>query len=356
MSERGCLVHGGEDADRSDQVHVLVKHLKKHLEKNMIATRNLGQGHVQVGSIALGAMAFAGWYGSSDDDDGVRAIQHAIDEGINFIDTAEVYGRGKSEALVGQAVRGRRDRAVVATKASSGSPAYLHEAIDRSLKHLGLDHVDLYYLHRVDAGVPIEDSVGAMAEMVRAGKVRAIGLSEAGPETIRRAHATHPIAALQTEYSLLQREPERDLFALTRSLGITFVAYSPLHRGLLTGKIRTPADLPAGDWRGQVPRFQGAHLAANVARLGVLEETAAKKGVSMSSVALAWLLQKGDDLIPLVGMGRPENVDRNLEALRVHLDAAEMAALDAAFPIGCASGLRYPESAMASLGREAPPL
>lgn len=321
----------------------------------MIDTRRLGQGDVRVGCIALGAMAFAGWYGSSDDDDGVRAIQRAIDEGITLIDTAEVYGRGKSEMLVGQAVRDRRDRAVVATKASMGSPAYLHEAIDRSLKHLGLDYVDLYYLHRVDAGVPIEDSVGAMAEMVRAGKVRAIGLSEAGPDTIRRAHATHPIAALQTEYSLLQREPERDILPVTRALGITFVAYSPLHRGLLTGKIRTPADLPAGDWRGQVPRFQGANLAANVARLRPLEDLAARKGVSMSSVALAWMLRKGEDLIPLVGMGRPEHVDRNLEATRVQLDDADMAALDAAFPIGCAEGLRYPEAAMAALGREAPP-
>jgi len=320
----------------------------------MIDTRKLGQGDVRVGAIALGAMAFAGWYGASDDEAGVHAIQRAIDEGITLIDTAEVYGRGKSEALVGQAVRDRRDRAVVATKASKGSPAYLHEAIDRSLKHLGLDHVDLYYLHRVDGDVPIEDSVGAMADMVRAGKVRAIGLSEAGPQTIRRAHATHPIAALQTEYSLLQRDPERDLFPVTRSLGITFVAYSPLHRGLLTGKIRTAADLPTGDWRGQVPRFQGANLAANVARLGPLEAIAAAKGVSMASVALAWILRKGDDLVPLVGMGRPENVDRNLEATRVHLDEADMAALDTAFPIGCASGLRYPEGAMAAVGREAP--
>ena len=321
----------------------------------MIDTRRLGQGDVRVGSIALGAMAFAGWYGSSDDDAGVRALQRAIDEGITLIDTAEAYGGGKSEGLVGRAVRDRRARAVVATKASKGKPAYLREAIDRSLKHLGLDHVDLYYLHRVDAEVPIEDSVGAMAELVRAGKVRAIGLSEAGPQTLRRAHATHPIAALQTEYSLLQRDPERDLFPITRSLGITFVAYSPLHRGLLTGKIRTPADLPAGDWRGNVPRFQGANLAANVARLGPLEELAAKKGVSMSSVALAWILRKGEDLIPLVGMGRPENVDRNLEAARVQLDAADMATLDAAFPIGCAAGLRYPEAGMASVGREAPP-
>ncbi len=317
----------------------------------MIETRKLGQGEVRVGAIALGAMAFAGWYDTRDDEGGVRAIQRALDAGINLIDTAEVYGNGKSESLVGRAVRGRRDQAVVATKSSKGSPAYLREAVDRSLKNLALEAIDLYYLHRVDADVPIEESVGAMAEMVKAGKVRAIGLSEAGPETIRRAHAVHPIAALQTEYSLLQRDPERDLFPVTRALGITFVAYSPLHRGLLTGSIRSAADLAANDWRAQVPRFQGANLAANVARLGALEAIAKKKGASMSSVALAWILKKGDDLIPLVGMGRPENVDRNLETFRVSLDAADMAALDEAFPIGCAAGLRYPESMMASLSR-----
>lgn len=322
----------------------------------MIEKRRLGQGDVNVGCIALGAMAFAGWYAGDDDESGVRAIHRALDEGITLIDTAEAYGGGKSEALVGRAVRDRRAAAVVATKASSGSPAYLREAIDRSLMHLGLDHVDLYYLHRVDAQVPIEDSVGAMAELVHAGKVRAIGLSEAGPDTLRRAHAVHPIAALQTEYSLLQREPERDLFPVTRSLGITFVAYAPLHRGLLTGKIRTAADLPAGDWRASVPRFQGANLAANVARLEPLEEMAARKGVAVASVAPAWILRQGSDLIPLVGMGRPENVDRNLEATRVHLDDADLAALDVAFPVGCAAGNRYPDQAMAALGREAPPL
>lgn len=321
----------------------------------MIERRKLGQGDVNVGAIALGAMAFAGWYTGGDDEAGVRAIHRALDEGITLIDTAEAYGGGKSEGLVGRAVRDRRDQAVVATKASRGSPAYLREAIDRSLVHLGLDHVDLYYLHRVDPEVPIEDSVGAMAEMVRAGKVRAIGLSEAGPGTIRRAHAVHPIAALQTEYSLLQREPERELFALTRSLGMTFVAYSPLHRGLLTGKIRTEADLPAGDWRASVPRFQGENLAANVARLKPLEELAARKGVAVASVALAWILRQGKDLVPLVGMGRPEHVDRNLEAMRVSLDEADLAALDAAFPIGCAKGDRYPDKAMVALGREAPP-
>lgn len=329
----------------------------------MIETRRLGRAAAvadsqgkpcekRVGAIALGAMAFAGWYDTRDDEGGVLAIQRALDAGITLIDTAEVYGNGKSEALVGRAVRDRRDEAVVATKASKGSPAYLREAVDRSLKHLGLDHIDLYYLHRVDADVPIEESVGAMGEMVRAGKVRAIGLSEAGPLTIRRAHAIHPIAALQTEYSLLERDAEVDLFPVTRELGITFVAYSPLHRGLLTGRIRKPEDLPAGDWRGQVPRFQGANLAANVARLAPLEAMAAKKGVAPSSVALAWILRKGDDLVPLVGMGRPENVERNLEALRVTLDDADVAALDAAFPVGCAAGLRYPESMTASLGRE----
>lgn len=321
----------------------------------MIQTRKLGQGEVRVGSIALGAMAFAGWYGASDDDAGVRAIHRALDEGITLLDTAEVYGAGKSEQMVGRAVRDRRDQAVVATKASRGSPAYLRAAVDRSLTHLGLDHIDLYYLHRVDAEVPIEDTMGAMADFVRAGKVRAVGLSEAGPGTIRRAHAVHPVAALQTEYSLFERDPERSLFAVTRELGITFVAYSPLCRGLLSGRIRTPADLEAGDWRASVPRFQGENLTANVARLATLEALAAEKGVAMASVALAWLLHQGDDVVPLVGMGRPENVDRNLEATRVHLDAADLARLDAAFPVGCAAGDRYPPAAMASLGREAPP-
>lgn len=320
----------------------------------MIQTRKLGQGEVRVGSIALGAMAFAGWYGASDDEAGVHAIHRALDEGITLLDTAEVYGAGKSEQMVGRAVRGRRDQAVVATKASRGSPAYLRAAVDRSLTNLGLDHIDLYYLHRVDAEVPIEDTMGAMADFVRAGKVRAVGLSEAGPGTIRRAHAVHPVAALQTEYSLLEREPERSLFAVTRELGITFVAYSPLCRGLLGGRIRTPADLEAGDWRASVPRFQGENLAANVARLATLDALAAEKGVAMASVALAWLLHQGDDVVPLVGMGRPENVARNLEATRVHLDAADLARLDAAFPVGCAAGARYPAAAMASLGREAP--
>ena len=317
----------------------------------MIPTRRLGQADVRVGAIALGAMGFAGFYAGGDDDAGVLAIRRALDAGITLLDTAEAYGAGRSEGLVGRAVRDRRDDAVVATKASRGDPAYLRQAIDRSLAHLGLDHVDLYYLHRVDAGVPIEESVGAMAELVAAGKVRAIGLSEAGPDTIRRAHATHPVAALQSEYSLLHRDPERDLLPVTRELGITYVAYSPLGRGLLTGRIRFPEDLAPDDWRRTVPRFQGANLERNVSLLAPLEEMAGGHGTTPASVAVAWMLAKGDDIVPLVGMGRPEHVDRALAALDVPLTGDDMNALDAAFPPGVAAGDRYPSHMMGSLGR-----
>lgn len=313
-------------------------------------TRTLGDG-TPVGAIALGAMAFAGFYAGGDDEEGVRAIHRALDLGVTLLDTAEAYGQGRSEGLVGRAVRDRRDRAVIATKASRGGPAYLREAIDRSLGHLGLDHVDLYYLHRVDPEVPIEETMGAMADLVAAGKVRAVGLSEAGPDTIRRAHAVHPVAALQTEYSLFHRDPERDLLPVTRELGIAYVAYSPLSRGLLTGRIRGEDDLDAGDWRRQVPRFQGANLAHNVALLAPLEEMARAKGVSTATLALAWVLAQGADIIPLVGMGRPSSVDRAVEAADVTLSADDLAALDAAFPIGVVAGARYPEAYMPSLGR-----
>ena len=317
----------------------------------MIEQRTLGQTDVRVGAIALGAMAFAGFYGGGEDAAGVSAIRRALDAGITLIDTAEAYGQGRSEGLVGRAIAGRRDEAVVATKASRGNPDYLREAIDRSLMHLGLDHVDLYYLHRVDPTVPIEETVGALADMVVAGKVRMIGLSEAGPDTIRRAHAVHPITALQTEYSLMHREPEELLLPVTRELGITFVAYSPLSRGFLTGRIRSVEDLPAGDWRRQVPRFQGADLARNVELLGSLEAIAAAHGVTPSSVALAWVLSKGDDIIPLVGIGRPDHVDRNLDAFGVGLTTQEIATLETVFAPDVPAGLRYPPQMMAALGR-----
>lgn len=312
-------------------------------------TRRLGDG-TEVGAIALGAMAFAGFYAGGDDDEGVRAIRHALDRGVTLIDTAEAYGQGRSEGLVGRAVRGRRDAAVIATKSSGARPDYLRQAVDRSLGHLGLDHVDLYYLHRMDPGVPIEETAGAMADLVVVGKIRAYGLSEAGPRTIRRAHAVHPVAALQTEYSLFHRDPEAELLPVTRELGIAYVAYSPLSRGLLTGRIRTEDDLDPDDWRRQVPRFQGENLARNVAALSPLEAMAAAKGTTAASLAVAWVLAKGDDLIPLVGMGRTSSVDRALEALDVALTDADVAALDAAFPAGVAAGTRYPEAMMGALG------
>jgi aryl-alcohol dehydrogenase-like predicted oxidoreductase len=296
-------------------------------------------------------MGFAGFYGRSDKEAGVRAIRRALDRGITLIDTAEAYGAGRSEGLVGRAVAGRRDDAVIATKASRGGPEYLREAIDRSLRHLSVDHVDLYYLHRVDAEVPIEESVGAMADLVAAGKVRAIGLSEAAPGTIRRAHAVHPIAALQTEYSLLHREPEREIIPTLRELGVSLVAYSPLGRGLLTGRIRSADDLHPTDWRRQVPRFQSSNLQRNLALIAPAEDMATARGITLAPLALAWVLARGEDVIPLVGMGSPEHVDRNLEALDVDLDDADLAALDEAIPPGAVAGDRYPPEFLASLDR-----
>jgi len=316
-----------------------------------VQQRRLGSDGPLVGAIALGAMGFAGYYGRSDADDGVRAIRRALDRGITLIDTAESYGDGRSEAMVGRAVAGRRDDAVIATKASRGRPEYLREAIDRSLGNLGLERVDLYYLHRVDADVPIEESVGAMGDLVGEGKVRWIGLSEAAPDTIRRAHAVHPVTALQTEYSLLYREPELDVIPTLRELGASLVAYSPLGRGLLTGRIRSADDLHPADWRRRVPRFQSTNLQRNLALLEPAEEMAMARGVTLAPLALAWVLAQGDDVIPLVGMSRAEHVDRNLDALDIDLGPEDLEILDAALPIGAAAGDRYPPEFLASLGR-----
>jgi len=315
------------------------------------ATRRLGSDGPQVGAIALGAMGFAGYYGGADAGAGVRAIQRALDLGITMIDTAESYGDGRSERQVGRAVAGRRDEAVISTKSSRGSPEHLRRACEASLGRLGVERIDLLSLHRVDAGVPIEESAGAMADLIAAGKIASYGLSEAAPETIRRAHAVHPVAALQTEYSLLQREPERELLPVTRELGIAFVAYSPLARGLLTGRIRSEEDLAADDWRRQVPRFQGANLRHNVALLAPVEEVARRRGVGLGTLALAWMLARHDHVIPLVGMSRPENVDRNAEALSLDLSEDEVAAIDAAVPADAPAGERYPPAYMGSLDR-----
>jgi aryl-alcohol dehydrogenase-like predicted oxidoreductase len=312
--------------------------------------RSLGRGGPRVGPLGFGAMSFAGYYGSAEDAEGVRAINRALDVGITLIDTAEAYGDGTNEELVGRAIAGRRGEVVLATKSSGGTPEHLHQAIDASLGRLGVDHVDVYYLHRVDPGVPIEESVGAMAELVSAGKTRHIGLSEAGAETIRRAHAVHPIAALQSEYSLLYREPEDEILPLVRELGIAYVAYSPLSRGLLTGRYRTTDDLAPDDWRRQVPRFQGENLARNMAVVRALGEIADARGVSLSTLSLAWLLAQGPDVIPLVGSSRADHVERNLDALALELSPADLEAIADAAPAGAAAGDRYPASYMPRLG------
>jgi aryl-alcohol dehydrogenase-like predicted oxidoreductase len=312
--------------------------------------RRLGRDGPLVGAIAFGAMSFAGYYGSAEDAEGVRAIGRALDLGITLIDTAESYGEGRNEELVGRAIAGRRDEVVLATKSSRGTPEDLRRAIEGSLRRLAVDHVEVYYLHRVDTRVPIEESVGAMAELVERGLVRHIGLSEAGPATIRRAHAVHPIAALQSEYSLLQREPEEELLPTLRELGIAYVAYSPLSRGLLTGRIRRPEDLSPGDWRHQVPRFQGENLTRNIAVVERLEEIAEDKGTDVATLALAWLLAQGDDVIPLMGSSRADHVARSLAALEIDLDEDDLAAIGAAAPPGAAAGDRYPASFMPRLG------
>ncbi len=312
--------------------------------------RTLGAGGPTVGPIAFGAMSFAGYYGSAEETVGIRTVQRALELGLTLIDTAEVYGNGSNEQMVGRAIADRRERAVLATKSSRGAPDYLRSAADASLARLGTDHIDLYYLHRVDSEVPIEESVGAMSRLVEAGKVRYIGLSEAGPDTIRRAHAVHPIAALQSEYSLLSREPERDVLPVTRELGIAYVAYSPLSRGLLGGRIRSADDLADDDWRRQVPRFQGENLIRNLELVARLSAMAADRGVDVAALAIAWVLAQGEDVIPLVGTSRAEHVERNLQALGVALDPDDLAAIDALAPPGAAAGERYPASYMPRLG------
>ena len=313
--------------------------------------RRLGRDGPPVGPIGFGAMSFVGYYGAADAEEGVRAINRALDLGVTLIDTAESYGEGSNEELVGRAIAGRRDEVVLATKSSRGSPEHLRRAIEASLARLGTDRVDVYYLHRVDAAVPIEESVGAMADLVAAGKVRHVGLSEPGPRTLRRASAVHPIAAVQSEYSLLHREPEAEMLPLARELGVAWVAYSPLSRGLLTGRFRRPDDLGPDDWRREVPRFQDGNLERNLEVVARLEAIAAERGASVATLALAWLLAQGDDVVPLVGSSRADRIASSLESLDLGLSPGELAAIDAAAPVGAASGDRYPPAHMPSLGR-----
>ena len=301
-------------------------------------------------------MGMSEFYGPTDEAESIATIHRALDLGVTLLDTADMYGPFTNEELVGRAIRGRRDRVVLATKCGvvrdaanrmlrglDGSPAYIRAACDASLLRLGVDHVDLYQLHRVDPRVPIEESAGALADLVRAGKTRAIGLSEAGPQTLRRAHAVHPIASLQTEYSLLTRDVEVSVLPTCRELGVGFLAYSPLGRGFLTGRYRSRADFTPDDYRQFTPRFAEGALDANVALALRAAALAAEKGCTPAQLALAWLLAKGADIVPIPGTKSRQRLEENVGAADVVLSAAEVARLEAALPVGAAVGERYPE-------------
>jgi aryl-alcohol dehydrogenase-like predicted oxidoreductase len=320
--------------------------------------RKLGTSGPEVSAVGYGAMVIApGIYGDVDEQQSLRTIQHALDLGITFLDTADIYGRGYSERLVGRAIAAHRSQVILATKFGGGGgpgkgrPEYVREAIDGSLERLGTDYVDLYYLHRVDPTTPIEDTVGAMADLVQAGKVRYLGLSEAAPETLRRAQRVHPISALQTEYSLFSRDPEAEILPLVRELGIGFVAYSPLERGLLTGAITQAGDLAPSDWRLNVPRFQGENLERNLALVAHLRELADARGVTTAQLALAWLLNQGTDIVPIPGTRSRSNLEQNAAAAAISLSQEELAQLDELFTPTAVAGERASRAYLEAVNR-----
>jgi aryl-alcohol dehydrogenase-like predicted oxidoreductase len=320
--------------------------------------RRLGGGGLEVGALGLGCMGMSEFYGDADEAESIATLHRALELGIDLLDTSDAYGPFTNEALVGRAVRDRRDRVVIATKfgivrgedprarAVCGRPDYVRQACDASLRRLGLDTIDLYFQHRVDPDVPVEETVGAMAELVRAGKVRYLGLSEAGPRTLRRAAGVHPIAALQSEYSLWSRDPEEAVLATCRELGIGFVAYSPLGRGFLTGTIRRFEDLAEDDWRRLSPRFRGPNFERNLELVERVRGLARERGCTPAQLALAWVLAQGDDVVPIPGTRRRRTLEENVAALDLTLSAGDLAAIEAVAPRGVAAGERYPEAMM----------
>jgi len=321
-------------------------------------------GGLEVSALGLGCMGLSEFYGSGiTDDAAIGVIRHALDVGLTFLDTADMYGVGMNEMLVGRAVRGRREGVIVATKFGNqrgvdgsflginGRPEYVRAACEMSLRRLGIETIDLYYQHRVDPKVPIEETVGAMAALVQQGKVRYLGLSEAGSATIRRAHAVHPITALQSEYSLWTRDPEKDVLATCRELGIGFVAYSPLGRGFLAGRVRSSADLAANDWRARNPRFQPEAIEKNQVLARRVDELARRKGCTPGQLALAWLLAQGNDIVSIPGTKRIPYLEENIAALQVALTPDEVSEIAAAVPPGAAAGMRYPDAGMAAVNR-----